>query len=106
VKEYTNNWPLNQRAWHCDGLADTSPPPDLSTMRCLATPHHGGETLFASSVKAAESLPVNELIDEFGIHPENALVSTNYLTSTELLRKVLIYYMRGDQKDRQIMDGM
>ena len=43
-------------------------------MRCLATPDRGGETLFASSVKAAEVIPVEELIDEFGIHPENVLV--------------------------------
>ena len=24
-----NNWNPSQRAWHCDGLADTHPPPDL-----------------------------------------------------------------------------
>ena len=32
-----NGWHPEQRAWHCDGLADTSPPPDLTTMRCLRT---------------------------------------------------------------------
>ncbi len=52
-----NNWHAKQRAWHCDGLADTSPPPDLTTMRCIKTPSSGGETLFASSVKAADLLP-------------------------------------------------
>jgi hypothetical protein len=34
----------------------------------------GGETLFASSVKAAELLPVEELVEEFGIHPEDVWV--------------------------------
>lgn len=52
-----NDWHPEQRAWHCDGLADTDPPPDLTTMRCLKTPSQGGETLFASGVKAAELLP-------------------------------------------------
>ena len=52
-----NGWHPEQRAWHCDGLADTSPPPDLTTMRCLRTPPTGGETIFACSVKAAELLP-------------------------------------------------
>ncbi|EOD18292.1 hypothetical protein EMIHUDRAFT_196463 [Emiliania huxleyi CCMP1516] len=33
-----NGWHPDQRAWHCDGLADTDPPPDLTTMRCLVTP--------------------------------------------------------------------
>ena len=33
-----NNWHPDQRAWHCDGLADTHPPPDLTTMRCIKTP--------------------------------------------------------------------
>eukprot|EP00908_Phaeocystis_cordata_P018326 Transcript_29748.p1 GENE.Transcript_29748~~Transcript_29748.p1 ORF type:complete len:371 (-),score=86.17 Transcript_29748:219-1331(-) len=52
-----SGWHPEQRAWHCDGLADTDPPPDLTTMRCLRTPSAGGETLFACSVKAAELLP-------------------------------------------------
>mmetsp|Transcript_25320 Transcript_25320/g.53893 ORF Transcript_25320/g.53893 Transcript_25320/m.53893 type:complete len:405 (-) Transcript_25320:363-1577(-) len=70
-----NNWPLEQRAWHCDGLADTHPPPDLTTMRCIKTPSQGGETLFASSVRAAELLPTELLVEEFGIHPEDARVN-------------------------------
>ena len=52
-----NGWHPEQRAWHCDGLADTSPPPDLTTIRCVITPPSGGETLFACTVKAAELLP-------------------------------------------------
>ena len=71
-----NNWHPDQRAWHCDGLADTHPPPDLTTMRCIKTPSRGGETLFASSVKAAELLPTKLLVDKFGIHPED--VNVNY----------------------------
>mmetsp|Transcript_13827 Transcript_13827/g.15978 ORF Transcript_13827/g.15978 Transcript_13827/m.15978 type:complete len:349 (+) Transcript_13827:401-1447(+) len=55
------NWHAEQRAWHCDGLADTNPPPDLTTMRCLKTPSKGGETIFACSVKAAELLPKSSL---------------------------------------------
>ena len=51
------DWPEGQRAWHCDGLADTVPPPDLTTMRCVRTPSAGGETLFACSRRAAELLP-------------------------------------------------
>ena len=69
-----NDWDESQRAWHCDGLADTVPPPDLTLMRCIATPKEGGETLFASSVKAATLLPCTELEKDFGIHPENVLV--------------------------------
>jgi alpha-ketoglutarate-dependent taurine dioxygenase len=69
-----NNWSETQRAWHCDGLADTVPPPDITLMRCISTPNAGGETLFASSVKAATMLPTSELEEEFGIHPENVLV--------------------------------
>ena len=69
-----NNWHTNQRAWHCDGLADTHPPPDLTTMRCIKTPACGGETLFASSAKAAELLPTEMLIKKFGIHPEDVTV--------------------------------
>ena len=54
-----NGWHPEQRAWHCDGLADTSPPPDLTTMRCVITPESGGETLFACTVRAAELLPAS-----------------------------------------------
>ena len=60
-----SNWHPDRRAWHCDGLADTHPPPDLTTMRCIKTPSRGGETLFASSVKAAELLPTKLLVDKF-----------------------------------------
>ncbi|KAL7471311.1 hypothetical protein ACHAXS_011614 [Conticribra weissflogii] len=70
-----NGWPLGQRAWHCDGLADTHPPPDLTTMRCLSTPAQGGETLFASSVKAVQLLPTSTLQSTYGIHPEEVRVN-------------------------------
>mmetsp|Transcript_5709 Transcript_5709/g.12435 ORF Transcript_5709/g.12435 Transcript_5709/m.12435 type:complete len:377 (+) Transcript_5709:29-1159(+) len=70
-----NNWPPNQRAWHCDGLADTHPPPDLTTMRCIKATSKGGETLFASSVKAAELLPTEKLVERFGVHPEDVRVN-------------------------------
>ncbi|KAL9190036.1 hypothetical protein ACHAXT_007247 [Thalassiosira profunda] len=66
-----NNWPPDQRAWHCDGLADTHPPPDLTTMRCVKAPSKGGNTLFASSVKAAELLPAEKLMEKWDIHPED-----------------------------------
>lgn len=66
-----NGWHPQQRAWHCDGLADTSPPPDLTTMRCIMTPDVGGETLFACSVKAAELLPAH-------LHPPPEEVDVRY----------------------------
>lgn len=70
-----NDWLPDQRAWHCDGLADTHPPPDLTTMRCVKTPREGGETLFASSTRAAELLPARSLTEKYGIHPEDARVN-------------------------------
>jgi hypothetical protein len=54
--------------------ADTVPPPVITLMRWISTPNAGGETLFASSVKAATLLPSSELEAEFGIHPGNVLV--------------------------------
>ncbi|KAL7525052.1 hypothetical protein ACHAWF_001187, partial [Thalassiosira exigua] len=69
------DWHPEQRAWHCDGLADTHPPPDLTTMRCVTTPPRGGETLFASSVRAAELLPAEPLAEKFGVHPEDVRVN-------------------------------
>ena len=67
---------VDQRAWHNDGLADTHPPPDLTTMRCIVSTGEGegGETLFASSVRAAELLPVESLVEKYGFHPENVRV--------------------------------
>ncbi len=53
----------------------THPPPDLTTMRCLSTPAQGGETLFASSVKAAQLLPTSTLQSTYGIHPDEVRVN-------------------------------
>lgn len=50
------SWPEGQLAWHTDGLADTDPPPDLTTMRCIVTPARGGETLFRCARQAAKRL--------------------------------------------------
>ncbi|KAL1511033.1 hypothetical protein AB1Y20_005858 [Prymnesium parvum] len=49
-------WPKGQLAWHMDGLADTVPPPDLTTMRCIATPREGGETIFRCARRPASRL--------------------------------------------------
>jgi hypothetical protein len=35
-------WDANQRAWQKNGLADTQPHPDLTTMRCVIAPDVGG----------------------------------------------------------------
>ena len=82
-----NNWHPDQRAWHCDGLADTHPPPDLTTMRCLQTPTKGGETLFACSVKAAELLPSANLEDKYGISPEDVIVNYRLFDKYEIARE-------------------
>jgi len=78
------DWHPDQRAWHCDGLADTDPPPDLTTMRCLKTPRGGegrGETLFASSVRAAELLP--PALDP---NPENVRMNYRLFDEYEIAR--------------------
>ena len=49
-------WSKGQLAWHTDGFADTEPPPDLTTMRCVATPETGGETIFRCARLAANRL--------------------------------------------------
>mmetsp|Transcript_35868 Transcript_35868/g.61174 ORF Transcript_35868/g.61174 Transcript_35868/m.61174 type:complete len:407 (-) Transcript_35868:62-1282(-) len=81
------HWHPDQRAWHCDGLADTHPPPDLTTMRCIKTPSIGGETLFASSVRAAELLPTELLVDEFGMHPEDVRVNYKLFDKYKIARE-------------------
>ena len=82
-----NEWPHDQRAWHCDGLADTHPPPDLTTMRCLITPQQGGQTLFACSVKAAELMDVTKLETDWGIHPEDVRVNYRLFGKYEIARE-------------------
>jgi len=82
-----NNWHPDQRAWHCDGLADTHPPPDLTTMRCLITPQQGGGTLFACSVKAAEVMDVANLEKTWGLHPEDAKVNYRLFGTYEIARE-------------------
>ncbi|KAJ1457976.1 hypothetical protein M885DRAFT_514519 [Pelagophyceae sp. CCMP2097] len=46
----------DQLLWHTDGAADTKPPPDLTTMRCVETPETGGETHFRCARRAAAAL--------------------------------------------------
>jgi hypothetical protein len=67
-------WDANQRAWHNDGLADTHLPPALTTMRCMTATDVGGETLFASSVQAAELLLTEILAGRYGMHLEDMRV--------------------------------
>lgn len=66
-------------------ICSTHPPPDLTIMRCIKTPNKGGETLFASSVKAAELLPVQKL-EKMGIHPENVRVNYKLFHDYEIAR--------------------
>ena len=82
-----HNWHPDQRAWHCDGLADTHPPPDLTTMRCLVTPPKGGETLFACSVRAAEVMDGAGLEKSWGLHPEDATVNYRLFGQYEIARE-------------------
>ena len=82
-----STWHPDQRAWHCDGLADTHPPPDLTTMRCLITPPKGGETLFACSVRAAEVMDVAKLEKTWGLHPEDARVNYRLFGNYEIARE-------------------
>ena len=77
-----NGWHPEQRAWHNDGLADTWPPPDLTTMRCVQTPSRGGETLFACSVKAASLLP-----DTLDPPPEQVRVRYRLFSAFEIARE-------------------
>jgi len=49
-------WKKGQLSWHVDGYADTNPPPDLTVMRCIATPDVAGETLFRCARKQAARL--------------------------------------------------
>ncbi|KAK3271776.1 hypothetical protein CYMTET_19898 [Cymbomonas tetramitiformis] len=72
-------WAPDQRAWHCDGLADTYPPPDLTTMRAIQIPPSGGDTLFACSVMAAKLLPEN-----LQPHPEHVQVSYRLFNEYEI----------------------
>lgn len=73
-----NEWHPDQRAWHCDGLADTHPPPDLTTMRCLITPQEGGETIFACSGQTGKYL---------GVHPEDVGVNYRLFGKYEIARE-------------------
>ena len=75
---YTD-WHPDQRAWHNDGFADTSPPPDLTTMRCVKTPSSGGQTLFACSRMAASLLP-----DSLDPPPEDVRVRYKLFAKAEI----------------------
>lgn len=81
-----DQWHPDQRAWHCDGLADTFPPPDITTMRCIQTPSIGGETLFACSVRAAELMPAS-LLETMGPHPEDCRVNYRLFGRYEIARE-------------------
>lgn len=72
-------WRGEQRAWHCDGLADTWPPPDITLMRCVATPARGGDTLFACA-RAAAARVADALLPS---DPDPELVRMQYRLASE-----------------------
>jgi hypothetical protein len=71
-----------ERVWHNDGLTGTHPPPDLTTMRCVISTEggEGGETLSASSVRAAKLLSAEALVEIYSIHPKDVFIPLNSLT--------------------------
>ena len=68
--------------WHNEELTDTHPPPDLTTMRCVISTEGGGggETLSASSVRAAKLLSVEALVEIYSVHPKDVFIPLNSLT--------------------------